>query len=169
MHPTTKERLDELLAYHLAAGYFTWKVSRGRVRAGTIAGTPDASGHIQIKIDGKPYLAHRLIFLMMTGRWPENEIDHIDGNPANNRWANLRPATRAENARNLRTNTRNTSGATGVCWHARLGKWQAHIAVDRKSIHLGYFAEFEDAVAARRATEVKYFGEFSATASRAAA
>jgi hypothetical protein len=164
---TMKERLDELLAYHLAAGYFTWRVSRGgTARAGTVAGGPDASGHIRIRIDGRLYSAHRLAFLTMTGRWPENDVDHIDGNPADNRWCNLRPATHAENARNQRTRTDNTSGVPGVGWHAASGKWQARIKVNGRFIHLGLFVELEDAVAARRAAELEPFGEFSATASR---
>ncbi len=166
----TKERLDELLSYHLETDHFTWKVSRGgTARAGSVAGSPNTSGHIQIKIDGKLYLAHRLVFLTITGRWPENELDHIDGNPANNRWANLREATRIENMQNQRVNTCNTSGVTGVGWHATTSKWRSRIHVNRKFVHLGYFTEFEDAVAARRAAEMKYFGEFSATASRSAA
>jgi hypothetical protein len=165
---TTKERLDELLALDLAAGHFTRKVSRGGNRAGTIAGTLDARGYIKIQIDGKYYSAHRLIFFMMTGHWPEGEIDHINGDRSDNRWRNLREATPAENSRNRRTTARNTSGVPGVYWDAASGKWRAQIQVNRKKINLGYFTEFEDAVAARRAAEVKYFGEFSATASRPA-
>ncbi len=161
----TKERLDELLAYDRETGLFTWRVRRQRIRIGSVAGRPNTSGHIQIKIDGKPHLAHRLAFLTMTGCWPENEVDHINGVRDDNRWTNLRPATHAENGRN-RCKTRNTSGVTGVRWDAARGKWCAYIRVNRKHIHLGRLTEFEDAVVARRAAEVKYFGEFSATASR---
>ena len=166
----TKERLDELLAYDPETGLFTWKVRiNGRIRVGDEAGRTNTSGHIQITISRSSYCAHRLAFLAMTGRWPENEVDHINGNPADNRWVNLRPATRVENMRNQRTNARNTSGVTGVSWDTRRGKWMAFIQTNRKTTHLGYFTKFEDAVAARRAAEVKYFGEFSATASRSAA
>ncbi len=169
-HMLAKERVNALFDLDLKTGHFTRKVSRGgTARAGTIAGSLSSSGHIQIRIDGKPYLAHRLIFFMVTGRWPEGEIDHINGDPSDNRWSNLREATHAENGRNLRKMSHNTSGVPGVSWYARLGKWQAQIQVNRKKIHLGYFTDFEDAVAARRAAEIKYFGEFSATSSRAVA
>ncbi len=168
-HMLTQKRVHELLALNPDLGRFTRKVSRGGARAGTIAGSRDALGRVRIQIDGENHYAHRLIFFMVKGRWPEGEIDHIDGNPANNRWSNLREATRTENNRNRSTQSNNTSGVTGVVWLARRGKWRASIVVNRRKIHLGYFTEFEEAVAARCAAEVKYFGEFSATASRAAA
>ena len=163
----TKERLDELLAYDPETGHFTWGVRAGsRALVGTVAGSPNTNGHVHIGVDGKRYLAHRLAFLKMTGVMPDDQVDHINGVRDDNRWPNLRPATNAENGRNRRTQTTNTSGVPGVGWYARLGKWQAYIRVNYKHIHLGLFTEFEDAVAARRAAEVKYFGEFSATASR---
>ena len=164
----TKERLDEVLDYNQETGLFTWRVRPNRsIRIGTVAGSPiSTSGHISVGFDGKRYLAHRLAFLTMTGCWPEHEVDHINGDPADNRWSNLRPATRAENARNVRKKSNNTSGVPGVYWAAARGKWMAYIHINRKMISLGRFTEFQEAAAARRAAEVKYFGEFSATASR---
>lgn len=166
----TQKRVHELLALDPEIGTLTRRIqTSSNARAGTIAGSRNARGYILIRLDGKYYLAHRLIFFMMVGRWPEHQIDHINGDPSDNRWSNLREATPAENSRNLRTKSSNTSGVTGVGWDARRGKWRAEIKVNLKQIHLDRFVKFEDAVAARRAAEVKYFGEFSATASRAAA
>jgi hypothetical protein len=162
-----KERLDALFTLDPEIGTLTRWVSRGgTARAGTIAGSRNTRGYTQIRIDGKDYYVHRLIFFMMMGRWPEGEIDHINGDRSDNRWCNLREVSHAENSRNRRTQTTNTSGVTGVYWHAAAGKWVAQIQVGRKQIHLGLFVEFDDAVAARRAAELEHFGEFSATASR---
>ncbi len=163
----TKERLDELMSYDPETGHFIRRVTTGnRAKAGAIAGTAVGNGYRMIWIDGNSYSAHRLAFLAMVGSVPPADIDHVNGVRTDNRWANLRPATRSENMRNVDRRSDNTSGATGVVWKGPLRKWQAQLVVDRKHHHLGYFVEFEDAVAARRAAEIKYFGEFSATTSR---
>ncbi len=164
----TKERLDELLAYDPETGWFTWRVrTSNRVRVGATAGTPHyRRGYILVRIDGRRYSAHRLAFLTMTGCWPEDEVDHINGDPADNRWTNLRQATHLENGRNLRKMRNNTSGVTGVFWSTQYGKWCSEITAARKKIQLGYCTAFDEAVSARRAAEVEYFGEFSPTASR---
>lgn len=161
----TKERLDELLAYDPETGLFTWRVRRKRVRVGGVAGGP-SKGHITICIDYVRYPAHRLAFLTMTGAFPPAEVDHINGVRDDNRWSNLRPATRAENGRNLRVKSNNTSGITGVHWDATRGRWCAQIKTSVEAVNLGRYVKFEDAVAARRAAEIKYHGEFSATTSR---
>ncbi len=161
----TKDRLDELLAYDPETGLFTWRVRRKGVRASGVAGG-FSKGHVTICVDYVRYPAHRLAFLTMTGAFPPAEVDHINGDPADNRWSNLRPATREENGRNLRVKSNNTSGTTGVHWDASRGRWFAQIKANVGTINLGRYVKFEDAVAARRAAEVKYFGEFSATTSR---
>jgi len=79
-------------------GLFVWKEQIGRrIRVGEVAGSYDKDGYIIIQIGGVKYKAHRLAYLYMTGEWPEEEIDHKDGNPANNVWSNLRDSTRVEN------------------------------------------------------------------------
>lgn len=87
-------------------------------------------------------------------------VDHIDGNPKNNRRYNLRICTKQENCFNRKVQIRNTSGVTGVCWSKVQNKWQAKIGVNYKYIHLGYYEKFEDAVLARLEGEYKYFGEY---------
>lgn len=163
----TKERLDEVLDYNPETGLFTWRIqASSRALIGTTAGTPNAYGHRQIRVDGRLYYEHRLAFLAMTGAFPPFQVDHINGVRSDNRWSNLRFATHAENRRNVGISKYNTSGVTGVCRDKASGKWWAGICDGGKTIHLGLFTEFKDAVAARRAAEVKYFGEFSATTSR---
>lgn len=100
---------------------------------------------------GQSHLAHRIIWELVTGKAPEGEIDHIDGNRANNLPSNLRLVSRAENRRNVKRSSNNTSGATGV---VRVGKlWQAQIQIDGVTTRLGRFAAFTDAVEIRKLAE----------------
>ena len=112
-------------------------------------------GYKQGHIKRKKYLAHRVIWKLVTGVDPE-QVDHINGNPADNRWINLRDVTQAENHRNKAVHKNNTSGKVGVCWYKRDNKWGARIKVKGAFIHLGSFDSFEDACAAREAAEIKY-------------
>lgn len=96
--------------------------------------------------------AHRVIFAWMTGEWPE-QVDHINGDRADNRWANLRAAYPALNSRNTRLADSNSSGVHGVGWHKATGKWRARITLFGKQSHLGCFSSFGEAVAARKAAE----------------
>lgn len=111
---------------------------------------------------------HRVILARMLGRElaAGEEVDHRNGFGLDNVRANLRLATRTENARNLALARNNTSGATGVLWDKHANKWRACIRVDGRLIHLGYFTDFNAAVAVRREAELRYFGEFSPILSR---
>lgn len=87
--------------------------------------------------------------------------DHADRNTFNNRKYNLRNATAQENARNVSISKNNTSGFIGVSWLKNKSKWAAHITINKRKYHLGYFSDKEDAIRARLEAEVKYFGEFA--------
>lgn len=100
----------------------------------------------------------------MTGEWPAEQVDHINGTPDDNRWDNLREASNAENCRNTRRRQNNTSGTKGVTWDARRGKWNANICVNRRYIFLGYFEDIEAAAAAYAAASQKYHGAFGRVA-----
>jgi len=91
----------------------------------------------------------------------EEFCDHVDGDGLNNQRDNLRPCSRAENMRNHKKYSNNTSGQTGVVWRRDLKKWQSRIDVDGNRFHLGYFEEFDNAVGARKDAEEKHFGEFA--------
>jgi hypothetical protein len=150
------------LSYDPATGHFMWRQRRGgRAVAGAEAGSINNRGYRWICIDGCLYLAHRLAWLYVYGVWPSAEIDHIDGDPANNRLANLREATRAENGRNLRRRADNTSGAKGVCFEKSVGRWRASINVNGSQRHLGYFNTVKDATAAYDAAALRHHGEFA--------
>lgn len=90
-------------------------------------------------------------------------IDHIHGNKTrnDNRKSNLRTATPSQNTMNKPLLKNNTSGVTGVSWNKRKGEWESYITIDDKRKGLGYFSNFDDAVAARKDAEEKYFGEYS--------
>ena len=123
---------------------------------GTLSrGGVNTQGYWQVRISGKLYLGHRLAWFLAFGKWP-TEIDHINGDRADNRLVNLREVERVDNTRNRKTPCTNTSGVMGVSWDAANSKWQAAIWVDGKSIKLGRHKNFGEACAARKAGEIKY-------------
>ena len=155
----TAESLREILNYDTETGVFTWNTT-GAGRRNDKAGTADVNGYERITINGKRYYSHRLAWLWIYGEWPA-EIDHVDGDGLNNRLANLRKATHAENMRNRRLNINSKSGVTGVSFNGKKNKWSAYIQIEGKTVHLGRFKEKEHAISARRFAEKELFGEFS--------
>jgi len=163
-HAKTFNRLREVLQYDPDTGIFTRLVSTSNsVRAGDVAGNIDPAGYRRIKIDGKTYHAHRLAFLYMTGIWPPHDIDHANMDRADNRWCNLRYASRSQNKANMRARQGNTSGSKGVCWKMSHRKWMATICIDGKRHHLGYRDTKEEAAALYAAAAEQHFGEFART------
>jgi hypothetical protein len=146
----TQKRLKELLSYNSDTGNFTYAKRRPRIQVGAIAGhTHKGHGYVQIKLDDKLYLAHRLAWLYEYGAFPVAQLDHINRNRTDNRLANLRCATNAENCQNRQVQTNSTSGHAGVTWSKIWLKWHARISVNNKRIHLGWFKNKDDAIAAR--------------------
>lgn len=101
-------------------------------------------------------LAHRVIWLLHYGEWPTDQLDHINGIKADNRIVNLRSVTTVENLRNVALSSRNSSGVMGVHWNTKDRVWHATIKYNKKFIHLGSFAQFDDAVDARKRAERAY-------------
>lgn len=156
----TQERLRHCLEYNSETGAFIWlHPNSDRVRLGSPAGT--IQRYLQIRLDGRRFLAHRLAWLYMTGGWPPKQIDHINGNKLDNRWNNLRLADPSQNNANCPARARNTSGFKGVTWHKRNRRWQAQIRVRGKPIYLGQFDKIEDAAQAYSRAAEDHFGEFS--------
>jgi hypothetical protein len=140
MRSLTAERVRTLLTYDHTTGVFANLVARGKVKAGDDAGTTMQIGYRCIGIDGRPYYAHRLAWLLVYGEWPKAEIDHIDGNKANNAIVNLRDASKSLNMQNRRTpRADNKSGFLGVSVCKQTGGWRATIRAGGKFIHLGRF------------------------------
>jgi hypothetical protein len=148
------EQLKELLHYEPETGVFTWRVSKGGKKAGSIAGCLVEDGYIRIKINKKLYPAHHLAWLCIYGELPENEIDHINHIRTDNSIGNLRSATRTENGRNVSLSVRNQSGVIGVCWFK--GKWLAYIKVDGRQKTLGRFNDKFEAICCRKSANNKY-------------
>lgn len=156
----TAERLRELYHYNRETGEFTRLQSKRRWEAGQRAGTI-SHGYVRINCDHVIYYGHRLAWLYVYGEWPAAEIDHINRDRADNRWANLRRATRVQNGANLPRKSNNTSGVPGVSFDKRDRRWMAYINPGRRKLHLGSFSSFDDAVRARKVAEAHHFSEFA--------
>ena len=159
------EYLKSRLDYNPETGIYTWKYRNGNTKedktfnarfAGKEAGSKNRKGYLMIKIDGNKHHAHKIAYLFMTGKLPENQIDHINGNRSDNRWENLRAATNEENQKNRKIGKSNTSGVMRVNWNKRQNKWCVRINVNKKRINLGVFENFNEAVKVRKEAEVKY-------------
>ena len=152
----TQARLKKLLKYDPTTGVFCWRVARGgAVKAGQVAGYVSVSGYRAIGVDSRQYLEHRLAWLYVTGAFPVQDTDHIDGNKTNNRISNLRDVSRSVNCQNQRrAKSQNKSGYLGVRVEGK--RWSAVIqASGNAQRHLGTFDSPEQAheiyVAAKRA------------------
>lgn len=143
------EEARRYFKYDPETGQIIRLIARGPAKAGDVAfGTENGHGYLCGGHKGFQYMAHRVAWLLMTGDWPPADIDHIDGNGKNNRWENLRAATRTENMCNRRRSRNSSTGYKGVSWHSKKGKFRASIGFGRKVRHVGYFDNPEDAHAA---------------------
>lgn len=158
MEVLSAEELRNILAYDPDEGVFRWRLSGlGKRKAGTIAGYA-GKRMVSITINHRIHSAHRLAWLYMTGIWPVCLVDHIDCNPLNNKWSNLRQATHSQNSCNIRG--RAASGFKGV-YRSSKNSWRATIAVKGKSYRVGNFSTREDAAKARQVFAEKLHGEFA--------
>lgn len=167
--------LRSLLHYNPESGVLTWKprdkkivyaiggcVEPHRIKrwnlmfAGNRAGSLVPTGYIVLRIAGVSYFAHRIIYAMYYDDImcdASLQIDHIDGNRANNCISNLRLVSMTENNRNKAVSVRNKSGVAGVFWYAKRKKWRAVLGWGETAKFLGYFSNFDDAVDARLEAE----------------
>lgn len=153
------ERFLTPLKYDQKSGVFTWTESRGKGRKGAVAGSLGANGYIRIAFGGVRVPAHRLAWFFVHRRWPEQFIDHINGDRADNRIVNLREATESQNQGNQRLKKTSTSRIKGV--RARAGKWDAAIREKGRIKHLGRFDTPEAARAAYVTASKHVFGAFA--------
>ena len=138
----TKSYLLEIFDYK--DGELFWKVDRRKTKVRSKAGRTKSNGYCEVRIDGTLHGTHRIIYMMVHGYMPKI-IDHIDGNPSNNRIENLREATHAQNMRNSKKPIHNSSGFKGVYFHQRTNTWVAQCWVNNKKHSLGYFSDIHDA------------------------
>lgn len=163
------ERLNELFVCDPYAGLLTWKINKsGWAKEGDSAGTIKRDGSFSVMIDRRRYAVHRIIWKFANGTDPIGVIDHIDGNPSNNKIENLREASLSQNASNTILMKRNTSGFKGVSFYKRTGKYQAQIVTKGKLTHLGYFDTAESASIEVEKKRIELHGDFACSGKRAA-
>ena len=136
----TQERLKELLHYDPLTGLFTRSVYRSpNAKAGDVAGGDNGRGYIKINVDGVSHYAHRLVWLYVHGKFPDKNIDHINGNTFDNRVSNLRDVQQGINLQNQKQ-ARSDNKSCGLLGVSRdKSKWSAQISTDKKLTHLGNF------------------------------
>lgn len=167
----TPEELRQLLRYEPETGKLYWlerplemfsderhcKTWNKRFAGKQALKTDRGQGYYGGAINWRSVFAHRVIWALVYGEWPNGEIDHINGQRDDNRLVNLRNVSKTENMRNAFRSKNNTSGRTGVSWYKRTSKWIAYIGVGgKRHIVLGYYKRFEDAVAARERAEIEH-------------
>jgi hypothetical protein len=142
------DKLQNILWYDRNTGLFTWRVKTCRkVVPGMVAGSVKPDQRRVIRIDGKRYRASRLAWFYVTGNWPTGVVDHIDGDPSNDRIENLRNVSIAENVQNQsKAHKRNrSSGLLGVSKFKERKKWRARICTNGVTVMLGWFDTPEEA------------------------
>ena len=157
------EGLEKVLRYEPSTGHLYWtqNISR-KTRINAKAGSLTDSGYIEVQYNKKQYRAHRVAWYLHTGQDPARlQIDHINGDRADNRFENLRIATHKENSRNRKKLDNKTSKYKGVYWYKRYHKWKATIGHEGRSIHLGYFHDEYEAHLAYCRAALELQGEFA--------
>lgn len=134
------ERLREALVYDETTGVFTRRVTASsNALAGSIVLCRSSKGYLRVMIDGVRFTAHRLAWFYTKGKWPSEQIDHINGIKDDNRIANLREATAGENQQNVKPRRKSTSRFLGVSWHKDRRKWSSQIGINGRAVYLGLF------------------------------
>ena len=158
----TAEYVRRVLAYDRETGAFSWRQSPLARWIGKPAGAVQGNGYLRVNVAGKCYAAHRLAWLYETGDWPPaGDVDHINGSRADNRFINLRLATRSQNSANARRRSDNRSGYKGVSYSARRREWEAYVGAGGKKRHLGWFKSPEPAHAAYVEEAERLYGAFA--------
>jgi len=154
----TQEELKEVLAYNPDTGEWVWvKMLSANAPIMSHAGRVSRGGRIQIRIYGKNYYAARLAFLYMTGEWPAEYVDHINGDPTDDRWENLREASKSQNSMNAKG--WGSSGIKGV-YRRTDNSWLYAVTVQGVG-HKGYCSTFEEAAAAVQELRTQLHGEYA--------
>ena len=151
----TQERLKNLFYYDSFLGALIRKRAKATQRAGSIAGCLMPQGYLVTRVDNILYFNHRLVWLYVNGYFPENDIDHINKNPSDNRICNLREVSRSCNLRNAKQSCTNRSGVKGIHWDKQKNSWIVNIRHKDKNICVGGFKNFFNAVKARYHAEQK--------------
>lgn len=159
MADCTQSYLQSLFEYK--DGNLLWKIdrARGKIKAGSVVGNLTSRGYLRVMINYKEYPLHRIIFLFHHGYLPK-VLDHINGNPLDNRIENLREATDQTNQYNRKCGSNNTSGCKNVSWNRANNVWQVHITCNKK-VKSWYVKDFELAELVAHEARALYHGSFA--------
>ena len=155
----TQAELLELFDYKNGEIYWKKTFSK-KTKIGNKAGRKQSLGYIQVNVNKKSYLAHRIIFAMHNGYFPKS-IDHINGSKSDNRIENLREVTASQNLQNTKKPITNTSGYKNVYFHPSRNKWQVKLVVNKTNKSFGYYDDLELADLVAQEARNKHFGEFA--------
>lgn len=133
------EYLKSVLAYVPETGQFFYRITKGPRKSGTKAGSKTPTGYIIVTVDREPFLAHRLAISFQTGKWPEKNVDHINGIRDDNRLLNLREATQSLNIASAVIRRYGQGGSLGIRF--KKGAWEASLKKDGKEFYLGRFQD----------------------------
>jgi hypothetical protein len=154
-------RLRELFRYDAENGELIWEMRvSNAVRSGTVAGCRHRSGYWVVTMRGVQFLAHRIIWAFMTGAWPKEEIDHMNGIKDDNRWTNLRSCTRSENDQNSFRQCNNRSGYKWVFQRGGRSSWIARVQSNKRIVVKQGFKTKEAAYLAACEIAKELHGEF---------
>lgn len=151
----TQSSLQQVFSYVEDTGELRHRYTTLSGKQGELATFDHSRGYLSVCVGKKQYLAHRIIYMMKEGFWPEH-IDHINHNKQDNRWKNLRSVTQEENNRNMPQQTNTATGVVGVSLHKPTGKYRAYITVGGKAKHIGLYETVAAAQAAREQANNQY-------------
>lgn len=154
----TRDQVSELVKYDPETGDM-WRISGPRI--GRKAGSTNKLGYTLVTLNGENYLLHRLALLLTNGEWPQGLVDHIDGDPTNNKLSNLREVSHSGNMRNRKLASNNTSGVPNVYYRKSKKKWVVFLCFGKKRRVFGHFDDLEFAGLVAQEARRKYFGEDS--------
>lgn len=155
-------RVRELFNYDPNDGHLRWKVTRQRINKGDIAGYISKSdGYRYVCFDYNELLAHRIIWLLMTGDWPKSQIDHKNGIRDDNKWINLREATNSQNGRNKGAQKNNKLGVKGISYDAGRNQYRLRMRIKGKDYMIGRYNTLEEAIEWQKLAEEEFNGEYA--------
>jgi len=150
------EDIKKHLSYDPETGVFRWKIRRKGRRFDAPVGHLNAGGYLVARISGIDYYLHRIAMAFSYGEWPPSHTDHVNGDKSDNRLVNLRAVTPSVNGQNRRGAKKNNKhGLIGVSYFKQTGRYSAQIHINRKKIHLGYYATAELANSAYKKAKTK--------------
>lgn len=156
----TQDLLHALFLYHEDGTLIRKVRTNPRAPEGTVAGCANKAGYLRIRVNGKLYMNHRLIWFMHHGTWP-TALDHINGDKQDNRIENLRPCTQTQNMQNCKNKKSSTTGVKGVTWNKEKSRYRARLTVKGKEKFVGYYLTLSEAEEAIKVVREEHHKEFA--------